>query len=389
LAGEPLTNDAGVVWGGDIRIFAVSFFNAFASATLLVVLFWLYGLLGFERRPALWSTIAVGTSTLLFAHSKNFFTHTLVALLLLASFTALVHWRVHGHRRLLSWSGVFAGLMLLTRVDAAICLPWLAGFCLIVWPDNETPASSRGRLRHGLRFVAPVAVAASVQLLYNYLRFGHPLVVGYSQFAQFDGSFFVGLFGHLASVGRSIFVYSPMLLLAMPYWRRFGRRFGPETATVMGIAISSLALYSQWSTWHGAWCFGNRYLLPLVALLCLPLPMLFGRRGLGTWLCVGSIGFFGLVVQILGLAVNISFVHYAYHLGAHGTPMLYLWSPAHSQLALHWDALSRGFALDPWLYRTLDALGFGATCLFALPSVACLVLGISWIVRAQRPPASR
>ena len=83
----------------------------------------------------------------------------------------------------------------------------------------------------------------------------------------------------------------------------------------------------------------------------------------------------GLVVQTLGLAVHIAFIHHAYGYAEHPAPLPYLFVPSQSQLATHADALWRGYALDPWLLRLASDVGGGAALALALPLVLAAAVG--------------
>ncbi len=126
LAGEELGDPGAVLWGGDIHIFAVCFFNAFVTASLLVVYLCIQRLLGYRSADALLATGALGCTTLLFTYSKNFLTHSLVALLLLGSFGALVRARDRRAPYWLALAGLLSGVMIQTRPSSVLVVPVLA-----------------------------------------------------------------------------------------------------------------------------------------------------------------------------------------------------------------------------------------------------------------------
>src|SRR5207253_2086134 len=83
----------------------------------------------------------------------------------------------------------------------------------------------RQAIRRGVLAGLPVIVAVLLTLYYNDIRFGNPLDTGYLRDETLGvGSFWAGLAGMLFSPGRSMFVYSPILLASVPalvaFWRR-------------------------------------------------------------------------------------------------------------------------------------------------------------------------
>jgi len=139
-------------------------------------------------------------------------------------------------------------------------------------------------------------------LAYNVARFGLPWAFGYS--AGRDGLLGfatpppVGLFGNLASPGKSIFLYAP-LLAAAPFGVRalvnLNRRFWLLAWSAPIVVI--VLLVSCWWSWSGDWAWGPRYLVPLIPLIAIPALMLVlggGRaRGVVAILLCG-----GVLVQL-------------------------------------------------------------------------------------------
>ncbi|MDQ3700802.1 MAG: hypothetical protein M3442_07775 [Chloroflexota bacterium] len=116
-----------------------------------------------------------------------------------------------------------------------------------------------------------------------------------------------GLRGLLLSPGKSLFLYSPWLLLALPGAVLFLRRHGRDGLLVTLFPALILVIYGMKLGWHGG-SWGPRYLLPLVPLLTLAAApavewCLSGGRGRGRWggaalavLAVISVGVQGLAI---------------------------------------------------------------------------------------------
>ena len=100
----------------------------------------------------------------------------------------------------------------------------------------------------------------------------------YGRLVPLNNPLLVGLYGFLFSVGDSIFLFTPLLILAPRYFAGFSRRYRAETITIAAIALVSLLFYSKAYLWHGQWSFGPRYLahvlFPLAPFPRYPLPLL-------------------------------------------------------------------------------------------------------------------
>jgi hypothetical protein len=126
----------------------------------------------------------------------------------------------------------------------------------------------------------------------------------YSGSPGFSTPLLVGLYGNLFSVGRSVFLFSPPLLLALMAGRGFWRKHSLAAGLTATVAGYLLLVYSKWWCWYGGACWGNRVLLPLV-----PVSMCFVAEA-WAWAdrgwrraMVGTVVLTGLLVQVLAVSV--------------------------------------------------------------------------------------
>jgi hypothetical protein len=138
---------------------------------------------------------------------------------------------------------------------------------------------------------------------YNQIRFGSPFDFGYGE-ETFSTPFFTGLYGILLSPGRSLFLYSPVLVLAIPgavMLRRIDRSLLYACLSTIPIYMVSVAL---WHAWDGGWSWGSRLLTPIVPLLGVLIAPVIDRawanRNLA--LLVGLLAFIGVSIQLIALA---------------------------------------------------------------------------------------
>jgi hypothetical protein len=221
--------------------------------------------------------------------------------------------------------------------------------------DGARPASF---ILHPLSF----ALGLAILLWYNLARFGTPLATGYaSEASLFTTPLLVGLHGLLLSPGKSVLLFAPPLLLALPgavvLWRR-GERGAVLLA--LGLFLSHLLLYAGWGEWQGGGVWGPRFLLPVVAPLLalaagLSPPAGSGRTAAGAarWAALAVLALAGFAGNLGGALLNFG----TYVVMPEPADKLY--SPAGSPLAGHWRVLAERwarFAAAPPACRLGDGL---------------------------------
>jgi hypothetical protein len=194
--------------------------------------------------------------------------------------------------------GLWAGMLLNTKYIYALSLA--GAFPLVValhW--RELRALARSALYAGIGLLPGVAMV----LLYNYVRFGSITNTGYKDVGNvMVENPLVSLWGFLFSPGKSIFLYTPPLALAVlglpTFWRS-------HRATVLAMLVTILPVtlfYSRFPSWPGDWSWGPRYLVFAIPVLLLPAVsflshMRWPRRSLAALVLA-----LGLFVQVLGNA---------------------------------------------------------------------------------------
>jgi hypothetical protein len=268
-----------------------------------------------SARGAVLLGAAYGLGTFALPHAKTFFTEIGTSLFVLLGAWAAMRFSRDGDRRSALLAGCATGVALWFRVSAGLFLP-LAGAAVVVAAASRRPAaaspSALERVRDGvcagLWFCAGAAPPLLLLGLANWWRFGAPLDPGYLAVPQ---SFPLrqGLAGTLFSPGKSLFLFAPLAVLAVPgTWVALrARRF--EILLPVAIVVANLVFFARVPYWHGDHAFGPRsqqIVLPCVAVLAAPLlDRSLWRRALA------ALAIAGVVVPVaLGCLVSFN-AHFA------------------------------------------------------------------------------
>jgi hypothetical protein len=223
---------------------------------------------------------------------------------------------------------------------------------MISWPSWSPLTDSDPRKNRGsdgllvkwpvfLAFGAVTTAFVAVLAWLNYSRFGSFFATGYSD--QPEGIKFLipveGLGGFLFTPGKSIFLYSPILILgvaALPTFYREERRLA---AGILLGAGAFLLFESSWQNWEGGWCWGPRHVIQLTPLLLLPagavlLPRVSERPG---WVLplLGICLLVAIPIQFLGFSVDFIEVLHRYALERGGNLLPTIYSLSDSPPLLH------------------------------------------------------
>ncbi len=183
-------------------------------------------------------------------------------------------------------AGICYALAVLTRVDSLSVAPPLFLVAALRRPakSGDHTAGSLSDFQvldlkswtfaRLVKFAAPLFVAVLLIGYYNHLRFGLPWATGYEDQPEginFDTPVLIGLHGFLLSPGRSLFVFSPILLLApFGFYHLWNKDRLLCAALLCTTAFLTLAM-SCWRNWAGGWDWGPRHIFQVTPLLALSL----------------------------------------------------------------------------------------------------------------------
>ena len=230
----------------------------------------------------------------------------------------------------------------------------------IVLDCSDSEPKGRFTCRTATILLAIVFFSGILYLARNYAYFANPFDFGVPATAEngkdlesWHNPFWHGIRGFLFSPGKSIFVFCPPAILGMLGLSHLWRRNRALTVLAAASPVVNLALYSFRTQWEGSYCYGPRYLLPSLVLLCFPIAALLCDSP--RWLrpAFWSTAILGFVVQAIGLSVNVleDMVRNHYYNANWDYQIAY--SPIPGQLRLIWKYLhvaptAIGLGWDRW-----------------------------------------
>jgi hypothetical protein len=206
-----------------------------------------------------------------------------------------------------------------------------------------------------------------------------------------------GMAGLLLSPGSSVFVYTPLLLLAPPGLIALWRRRRAETLAMVSLAATFLLFYSKFDGWSGLWSApGPRYLYLIVPLLLLPLGLWLDELESGSrarkaaWSAVAVLAVTGFWVQFVSI-----FVRWGSVPTLAGYPVLgpdqsdFLFRIASSPVVVMTGLLLDGGPVDSWLvnlWRGWPGFPPRPGAVIGLLVLWCgAVLGCGWLLLRELP----
>ncbi|MFQ5927478.1 MAG: hypothetical protein ACE5MH_08605 [Terriglobia bacterium] len=304
--GKLLTRAPGVPSGSADLVtgFSVVSFQAVLAALAVVLFHTLLGRLGVSPTRALLVSFGLAFATPLWSYAGTLFSEAWTTLLLLAAAVAVERsTRAEQVQPApAAVAGVLLALAILTRAVHALAAV-LFGAALLFGPGE------RARRWHAFVCLGGTsAVGLAAYLLYNHSLFGSPFDFGYPQETDtgttvlaFNQALSVGIFGFLLSPGKSVILFAPPLLAAVAGLPRLWQHRRPLAMIAIAPLLAYLFLYAGYRHWEGGYCYGPRYLVPLIPLTLLGLAPMLDKAGgrarrLVLWLCAA-----GLFVQTPGV----------------------------------------------------------------------------------------
>jgi hypothetical protein len=360
-----------------------AFFSALAAALSLYI----FLQLGIAPKISLLAVGILALATPLAAYSGWLYSEPLAAALLLAAAAAL--FSASQIASISTLRGLTGGALL----GAAV---WVRPTHIIAVPVFLAALFVRERKKGWSPAIVLAAVAgAAVGLLLSrnaYLHgslfdFGYPAAAeGGKALNTFQTPLATGLVGFLVSPGKSIFLFSPPILLAMLGLPRLWRRDRGLAVVAAATPLVYLLFFATYTQWEGGYCYGPRYLVPALALLGLGIGPALEAACRNTRVLAVVVFAGGFFVQAVGSAVSFLEADVAggYYDAQYNYRMSFSPIAMHIHLLAHYATLEaapigRGF--DKW-WVFLSKAGIPTTALLALASLLLFGAAVSvWRLR--------
>jgi hypothetical protein len=330
----------------------VMFLNSFFVASVSVLFFKIAIRMNYGHRTAFIAACLVGFGTTLWPYSKFCFSEPQGAFFLLASFYCFYLLQDACKLKYVALSAIFYGLALVTKYELVILFPAFYGYFLYRLRSEQ----EKSKLVKFIVYIGVLALFAGSVLAWNYWcygtlfnfgRYGVSIEVMIQRFNRaviaagllwIVSSIYyqqprvaeqirkyayipiallclwmayyavtrvresVYLFRVFFSPGKGLFVFSPILLIGVIYWKKFFNEHKAEAYFI----VSLLALYLALLRNDTIWGWGSRYYVTLIPFLMLPVlsalkefPSHFLAKGLLAGIILASLG-----VQVLSISVN-------------------------------------------------------------------------------------
>ena len=388
-----------------VRSIVVSYLtNILVNVLTALITFRFLRQLQFSTRETVFAVLSLMFCTTHLHYTQNLQENNYIMLLTLVGFSFQYEWLRTGSRRALLIGSAALGLNLLTRLTTGLDLIAAGLFLLaVLWFER---ASARSMWEHFLNYckvAAPVYAAfLFVERYYNYYRFGSFTSTYVPLFAReqrlqdptlppnfpWSTPFHVGVLGALFKPEKSIFLFDPLLVLAILLLVRLWKRLLPE---VRAYAVASFLLlagyisfYARYTYWSGDFAWGDRYVstaVEMAALLAVPL-LLRHRIELGKFIWRTGIVILAasLIIQIASLAFWLPLEVYQMESFGHPTFVIALRFKNIAAFALGkmdaWGLNTEEMTQDPWDYVHITTWNFLP---FLLRRVGAAP---AWVVRA-------
>lgn len=230
--------------------------------------------LGTPARPALWLSLLLGGASVMWPYGTSFYTEAWQA----AAMTWAAAWLIEARSADRAAVRVIAAAVLLTLMGLVKVTSLVFAPAFVIAALIDRSARPQDRFKVALALAVAIGVATAAHLGWNYYRFGSLGEFGYDWSETIPSppprTFVLsdlprGLMVLLASPGKSLLLWAPIVVLSVPSVSRMVARdralaLGALTALGVGLVFYAAYLFPE-----GGYAHGPRHLVPIVPLMAL------------------------------------------------------------------------------------------------------------------------
>jgi len=258
-------------------------------------------------------------------YTQNMQENNYIMLLTLVGFLYQHEWLRGSRLQDLFVGSLALGLNLLTRVTTGIDVIAAGVFLLVLfWFENVRGRDLWQRILSYCRVAVPIDLGfAVVERLYSFYRFGSLTQTYLPIFAResraqdptlpvnfpWSTPLHEGVLGALFKPEKSIFLFDPLLVLALILlallWKKLGTEVRAYSLASLFLLAAYICLYARYTYWAGDFAWGDRYVasaVEMIAMLAIPLLLRF-RTSLCSWVWRAALTLIAVsfIVQIASL----------------------------------------------------------------------------------------
>jgi hypothetical protein len=370
-----------------VRSIVVSYStNILVNVLTALISFRLLRQFRFSVKESVLGVLALLFCTTHLHYTQNMMENNYIMLLTLAGFSFQYDWLRTGSKRALFLGCAALGLNLLTRLTTGLDLV-MAGFflLLVLWFEQVRGRDLWDRFIAYCKIAAPVyAFFLLVDRLYQFYRFGSFTNTYVPLFAQeqrlqdptlppnfpWSTPFHEGFLGALFKPEKSIFLFDPLLVLAILLlvllWKRLSLEVRAYGVVSLFLLVAYISFYARYTYWSGDFAWGDRYVstsVELAALLAVPLLLRY-RENLSAWVWRGGVALIAasLIIQLASLAFWLPLEIYQMETLGHPTFVIALRFKNIVAFALSkmdaWGLNNYAMHWDPWDYVHITTWNF-------------------------------
>lgn len=297
-----------------IEMLFVGLVNPMVTALTVVVLFRFSLDMYRSDRVAFVLAALYGVSTIAWPYSKAFEREPILTLFLIVSTYFSYKFRLYPNSRWLCLAALSLGFLVFAKIANVIFVP-LFGIYLAsaLYSHESTRSRSRWVLNLAI-FTMPIGLLVALQAFLNQARFGSFFDIGLAGTWGDPLSYFgftllrEALSGLLFSPEKSIFVFSPPLLLLVPAWILFFKKNILDATFIGSLIVVSILFNAMNANWAQSSWWGPKYLVPVAPLGVFLLGALLtqeDRLWKRVWYVLAILlGVAGIAIQIVGVSVD-------------------------------------------------------------------------------------